>query len=58
MIQNKKNELDVDFIGGMEPLTREDEKAITEYINAKKLQINKKPPVRKLVSVKRANSLA
>lgn len=42
MKRNKK-ELDVDFIGGMGPLTKEDEKAISDFIQArKKKQTNKK----------------
>jgi hypothetical protein len=31
-----KNELDVDFIGGLGPLTKEEEKAISEFIKASK----------------------
>jgi len=31
-----KNELDVDFIGGQGPLTKEEEIAISEYIRSKK----------------------
>ena len=31
-------ELDVDFIGGMRPLIKEDEKAISEFIKANKLK--------------------
>ncbi len=42
MRYNRKNELDVDFIGGQEPLTKEEEKAITDYINVKKSQSAKK----------------
>lgn len=36
-----KNELDVDFIGGQVPLTKEEEKAISDFIKAKKIK-NKK----------------
>jgi len=35
MKENKK-ELDVDFIGGLGPLTKEEEKAISEFIKASK----------------------
>ncbi len=35
MIENKK-ELDVDFIGGLGPLTKEEEKIISEFIKASK----------------------
>ena len=31
-----KNELDVDFIGGMGPLTKQEEKMISEFIKASK----------------------
>jgi hypothetical protein len=41
--KNTISELDVDFIGGMGPLTKEDEKAISDFIQArKKKQTNKK----------------
>lgn len=32
----KKKELDVDFIGGEDPLTKEEENAISQYIKAQK----------------------
>ncbi len=35
MKENKK-ELDVDFIGGLGPLTKEEEKIISEFIKASK----------------------
>jgi hypothetical protein len=35
MIQGK-NELDVDFIGGQEPMTKEEEIAISEFIRFQK----------------------
>ncbi len=35
-MKHNKNELDVDFIGGLEPLTKEEEKAISEFIKASK----------------------
>ena len=37
-MKKKHEELDVDFIGGVRPLTKEDEKAISEYLKSKKLQ--------------------
>jgi hypothetical protein len=38
----KSRELDVDFIGGQEPMTKEEEKAISEFLKARKLlNINK-----------------
>ena len=39
-MKTKKIELDVDFIGGQTSLTKEEEKAITEFIKSKK---SKKP---------------
>ena len=42
-----KDELDVDFIGGTGPLTKEEEKAISEFIKASKEQTQKHIPRRK-----------
>ena len=41
-----KNELDVDFIGGQKPLTKQEEAAISVFIKAAKLK-GAKPKVRK-----------
>lgn len=38
----KAAELDVDFIGGQDPMTKEEELAISEFIKARKLLIAKK----------------
>lgn len=38
----KSKELDVDFIGGQDPLTKLEEQAISEYIKASKLKNSKK----------------
>ena len=46
MMKNNKNELDVDFIGGEGPLTKEEEKAISEFIKASK-ECNRKQKTRK-----------
>ncbi len=35
-MKQNKNELDVDFIGGTGPLTKEKEKTISEFIKASK----------------------
>ncbi|MEO8109252.1 MAG: hypothetical protein ABI594_04430 [Ginsengibacter sp.] len=35
-MKQNKNELDVDFIGGLGPLTKEEEKAISEFIKFSK----------------------
>ena len=36
-MKRKTEELDVDFIGGQDPMTKEEEKAISEFIKARKL---------------------
>jgi hypothetical protein len=33
----KKIELDIDFIGGLGPLTKEEEKALSDFFKAKKV---------------------
>ncbi len=35
-MKNKGKELDVDFIGGQKPMTKEEELAISEFIRADK----------------------
>ncbi|MCK9640546.1 MAG: hypothetical protein M0R39_11620 [Prolixibacteraceae bacterium] len=42
-MKRKPAELDVDFIGGQDPMTKEEEHAISEYIKAHKLLGAKKP---------------
>jgi hypothetical protein len=41
-MKSKLKELDVDFIGGQGPLTKTEEKAISEYIKKQKLLKAKK----------------
>lgn len=41
-MKNKATELDVDFIGGQGPLTKTEERAISEFINAQKILRAKK----------------
>jgi len=41
-MKRKAVELDVDFIGGQDPMTSEEEKAISEFIKARKLLTLKK----------------
>jgi hypothetical protein len=41
-MKNRLKELDVDFIGGENPMTKEEEKAISEFIKAQKLLKAKK----------------
>jgi hypothetical protein len=36
-MKTRKTELDVDFIGGQEPLTLAEEKALSEYFKKRKL---------------------
>lgn len=35
-MKQSKNELDVDFIGGQEPMTKEEDIAISEFIKSQK----------------------
>lgn len=42
MMKRKEFELDVDFIGGERLLTKEDEKAFSEYLKTKKMMKAKK----------------
>ncbi|HLG34803.1 MAG TPA: hypothetical protein VI757_07990 [Bacteroidia bacterium] len=42
MSKTKSKELDVDFIGGLGSLTKEEEKAISEFLKARKLARAKK----------------
>jgi hypothetical protein len=52
-MKNKSKELDVDFIGGQDSLTKEEELAISEYIrNYKKKQANNKEQAGKRVRKK------
>jgi len=45
-MKEKNNELDVDFIGGMGPLTKEEERKISDFIKASK-EHKEKQKVRK-----------
>ncbi|MEI6577371.1 MAG: hypothetical protein WCO63_14435 [Bacteroidota bacterium] len=45
-MKRKLTELDVDFIGGQDPMTNEEEKAISEFIKAHKL-LNIKNQIRR-----------
>lgn len=40
-MKTKKIELDVDFIGGQEPLTKEEEKALSEFFSKRRLTAKK-----------------
>ena len=41
-MKHTKNELNVDFIGGLGPLTKEEEKAISKFIKASKARKQKR----------------
>jgi hypothetical protein len=49
-MKQNKNELDVDFIGGLGPLTKEEEEAISEFIRADKEKRKLKERRKKTVS--------
>jgi hypothetical protein len=56
-MRTRKKELDVDYIGGVEPLTKEEEKRVSEVIKmlkAKKGSTRK--PTRKLTTKKKATA--
>lgn len=46
-MKQHKNELDVDFMGGAAPLTKEEEKAISEFIKASKERLQNARPDKK-----------
>ena len=46
-MKQTKMELDVDFIGGVGPLTKEEEKAISEFIKASKKRRQKQKSLQK-----------
>jgi len=46
-MRQNKNELDVDFIGGIAPLTKDEEKIISEFIKNAKERPQKEAPRRK-----------
>ena len=46
-MKRKSLELDVDFIGGQNPMTKEEEKALSEFFKAQKLLMSKKQFSRK-----------
>ena len=53
-MKQHKDELDVDFIGGTGPLTKEEEKAISEFIKASKEQAQKRTFRRKARTANRS----
>ena len=51
-MKQNKNELDVDFIGGSAPLTKEEEKAISEFIKKSKDRRLKQPVRKRRISTR------
>lgn len=41
-MKSKAKELDVDYIGGQDPMSQEEEKAISEFIKGQKLSVQKR----------------
>ena len=56
-MKHKKTELDVDFIGGVRPLTKEDEQAISHFLEQQKLVSKKSLLIKKVKTNKRPKSL-
>jgi hypothetical protein len=56
-MKHKSKELDVDFIGGENPMTKEEEKAISEFIKAQKL-LGTKKQIRSNKASQRSKSIA
>ena len=52
-MKNKSTELDVDFIGGQGPLTKDEEQAISEFIKVQKSLRAKKQIRRTRTSLRR-----
>lgn len=56
-MKTRKNDLDVDFIGGAGPLTKEEEKRISEVIKALKAKrLASSKPIRKKETKKKATA--
>ena len=57
-MKTRKNELDVDFIGGSGPLTKEEEKRISDFIKSHKakLKLTSQKARRKLTTKKRVTA--
>ena len=55
-MENKKQILDVDFIGGKSSLTASEEKALNEYFQRKKLKQSTKPPLQQKTKSKRKHT--
>lgn len=55
-MKTKKEELDVDFIGGLGPIVQEDEKAISNYFEEQRIKYNKKSNTSKKLKNKQPKS--
>lgn len=55
-MKKKLEELDVDFIGGENPMTKEEEKAISEFIKAQKM-LRAKKQIRKPKTSQRSKNI-
>lgn len=53
---HKKIELDVDFIGGQEGLTKEEEKALSDFFKKRKLTSQQRSAKNKTKTIKRSNT--
>jgi hypothetical protein len=54
-MKRKSLELDVDFIGGQNPMTKEEEKAISEFFKVQKLlRLKKQFPSKKVTNRKKS----
>jgi hypothetical protein len=57
-MKHKRTELEVDFIGGVRPLTKEDEIAISNFLKQQKLVSKKSPSTGKSKTTKRSKASA
>ena len=57
-MKTRKNELDVDFIGGVGPLTKDEEKRISDFIKSHKAKqkLTSQKTTRKLATKKRVTA--
>ena len=54
-MKRKSLELDVDFIGGQNPMTKEEEKALSEFFKVQKLlRLKKQFPSKKVTNRKKS----
>ena len=54
----KKIEVDVDFIGGAGPITKDEEKIISDFINARKKKAHSKERIAQHELSKKTNKIA